>query len=1239
MSNLLPWDVGHDFGNYQQFNTLLGSRTAAQIGGETASALAGAIRYDSTNNRLRWSNGAAWQSIYPQTDTLDQNTVPVRGAGGVIKLPLTNGSFFVGNESNEAAVTAKSSIPISGFGAATANVAFGSHRLTGVANAVNADEAPNLGQVQNLVAGGIKFKDPARVATTANITLSGTQTIDGISLNVDDRVLVKDQNTAAENGIYLVKSGSWVRAADMPTAGDWNTFVPGAYVFVVEGTTNGATAFIVTSPVGGTIDTDPIDWAIFSVSQTYLAGNGIVIVGNTIHFANAGSYTSGGVFFASSGSSVIQTDAGTDGQILVGQTSDFPVWRTVSGDATINSANGAVTVASGAITLAKMANADALSVIANATNSAATPTYLAAANDGQVLRRSGAALAFGAVNLASPNAVTGRLAFASLPSAAAHSVIGRAGTDSGDLSAIAASNEWQVLRRGSTGLEFGAVNLSESAAVAGTLPIARGGTGTTSWFNGAVVLGAGTGLGQLAYGTSGNVLTSQGTGNAPIWSQLSVSSVTGVLPVPNGGTGVGSYAVGDLLFANTTTSLTRLAIGSNQFVLKAVSGSPQWGTVESDGITSSAVTESKIATSAVTESKIADNAVTSIKILANAVTTAKIQDAAVTLAKLIPSASGLSVIGRPDNSAGQFSEITAGSNHLVLRRSGSTIGFGAIDIGQTAATTGVLPVSRGGTGLSSFTAGTIPVGNGTSPLHTSSSLVWDISNSRLGVAQANPAVAIHTSGSIRADSQLILPVTTGTAPMQVTSRTRVANLNVDQLDGADVGNLAPAGGVAWVNPTYALTTDAIVATMVGNAIGIGDLTAWCRFVVPTTNPTVSAFGLALVQDGANRISFIRIATNGDLQVGPFKANDSTLPAAAVTNIVGSHGGRVVDVVVVREGGTGLRVFLDGALVQTLTGVTNLDVNFTAAARFVVNGPSETSSQARINTKYHRAVLFNRALSAAEAASLTVNGVDPADQWGAQVNQITGAAINSSESDRQFSSFTASGTDGFTATYDATNGSNRAGFPIAANLVRGKRYRFRGVANTNSVAVQVTELTSGTLLDAPVLTSAITINTSSAAPFVKEFTWNGTDTITHVGFHTNASGRSGNLVVSGCAFERIGAVIDLDLGRGYGTTFPDRSTNLLDGVGSGALVHVLPRRRETGASFHGNLPGSGTSFTITHDLGTQNVIVQVWRNATPSGTQTQLRGVLVETVNANQIAVKFGSSVTGSDYRVAILALE
>lgn len=88
-----------------------------------------------------------------------------------------------------------------------------------------------------------------KVATTANITLSGTQTIDGVSAGVGDRVLVKSQSTASQNGIYVVASGSWTRAVDCATGDPASCML----VLVDQGTVGANTAWICTTNSGSDV--------------------------------------------------------------------------------------------------------------------------------------------------------------------------------------------------------------------------------------------------------------------------------------------------------------------------------------------------------------------------------------------------------------------------------------------------------------------------------------------------------------------------------------------------------------------------------------------------------------------------------------------------------------------------------------------------------------------------------------------------------------------------------------------------------------------------------------------------------------------------------------------------------------------------------------------------------------------------------------------------------------------------
>ena len=138
------------------------------------------------------------------------------------------------------------------------------------------------------VAQGLNAKQSVKAATTANITLSGTQTIDGVAVASDERVLVKNQTSAYDNGIYLVSPGSWVRAYD---ANAWNE-LRSAFVFVEQGTVNGDTGWTCTADAGGTLGSTSLNWVQFSGAGTYLAGTGLSLSGNTFNVVN-GVYTTG----------------------------------------------------------------------------------------------------------------------------------------------------------------------------------------------------------------------------------------------------------------------------------------------------------------------------------------------------------------------------------------------------------------------------------------------------------------------------------------------------------------------------------------------------------------------------------------------------------------------------------------------------------------------------------------------------------------------------------------------------------------------------------------------------------------------------------------------------------------------------------------------------------------------------------------------------------------------------------
>ena len=133
------------------------------------------------------------------------------------------------------------------------------------------------------VAQGLGPKAACKCATTANITLSGLQTIDGYTTLAGDRVLVKNQSSNQFNGIYNASAGAWTRSTDMDV---WSE-VPGAYTVILNGV-QANTAWVCTSSDTGTIDVTPITFVLFSGVSTYTAGTGLTLAANQFSITNTG---------------------------------------------------------------------------------------------------------------------------------------------------------------------------------------------------------------------------------------------------------------------------------------------------------------------------------------------------------------------------------------------------------------------------------------------------------------------------------------------------------------------------------------------------------------------------------------------------------------------------------------------------------------------------------------------------------------------------------------------------------------------------------------------------------------------------------------------------------------------------------------------------------------------------------------------------------------------------------------
>jgi hypothetical protein len=139
---------------------------------------------------------------------------------------------------------------------------------------------------------GLHVHPSVKAATTADITLATAvengDTLDGVTLATGDRILVKNQTTKAQNGIYIVAaSGAPTRATDFDTAAEVDS---GDFVFVDQGTTQANSGWVqINTPA--TIGTDAIEFVQFSGAGTYLAGSALTLTGNTFSIAD-GAITS-----------------------------------------------------------------------------------------------------------------------------------------------------------------------------------------------------------------------------------------------------------------------------------------------------------------------------------------------------------------------------------------------------------------------------------------------------------------------------------------------------------------------------------------------------------------------------------------------------------------------------------------------------------------------------------------------------------------------------------------------------------------------------------------------------------------------------------------------------------------------------------------------------------------------------------------------------------------------------------
>ena len=773
------------------------------------------------------------------SSTVDQNLLPVQAyfdVYGNFQTFIGQGQpFYASINPNQSGLhITNSTIDSSTIGATTPSTGVFTNisTTTGqISNApVNPTDIANKLYVDT-IAQGLNPKAACKVGTLTSITLSGLQTIDGYTTLSGDRVLVKNQGTTSQNGIYIASASAWTRAVDMDVWAE----VPGAYTVLLNGS-QANTGWVSTSADTGTINVTPITFVQFSGNGTYFAGTGLTLASNTFSITSVGT---AGTYGSSSSVPVFVTNA--SGQVTSVTNTSIAIANTqVSGLGTMSTQNaGAVAITGGSIDNTTVGATTASTV--RGTTITATTQFT---GPGTGLTGTAAGLSIGgnAATATSSGSVTNSVTFSNTGGAASGTTYNGSVARTIDYSTLGApsttgtgaSGTWNISVTGNAGTVTNGVyttgSYSNPAWITSILgSIVSGAVASATLATTATNIGGGT-AGALPYNTGAGATSflSLGTTNyvltagasAPQYvaqSTLSVGSATNA----TNATYLAGGVAGAVVWQSATGVTGFTAAGTTgQFLQSNGTGTPTWATPVSyatvtDDTTTAGTryplfanqTSGSLSTEYTSSTKLQYNPSTGI----------------FTSTGFSGSGASLTALNATNISSG-----TIGSSYVSGSYTGIT-GVGTLTAGTWNATT--IDVAHGGTGQTSYTDGQLLIGNSTGNTLTKATLT---AGSGISITNGSGAITIAstvTGVTIADDTSSATPyyplfarVTTGTATTEYTSSTNLTYT-------PSTGLLAPK---ALSLTASALTSSNTSNLAIGGTLGFSD-TGIIAHSVATTN--------------------------------------------------------------------------------------------------------------------------------------------------------------------------------------------------------------------------------------------------------------------------------------------------------------------------------------------------------------------------------------------------------------------